>query len=116
MGKKWQYSPNGAEAFEAASNYVSPDEPTDKTYAQLTEFLQKHYQPHHREISFRLQFRTRKQKPDESISGYILELKMLSKRGGYGTELVFNLRDTFVGGLQSDKLQAKLLLRGNDLT
>ena len=32
----------GAEAFEAVSNYVSPDEPTDKTYAQLTELLQKH--------------------------------------------------------------------------
>ena len=79
----------GAEAFEAVSNYVSPDEPTDKTYAQLTELLQKHYQPHHSEISLRLQFRSQKQKPNESISEYILELKKLSKRCGYGTELKF---------------------------
>ena len=43
----------GAEAFEAVSNYVSPAEPTDKTYAQLTEILQKHYQPAHSEISVR---------------------------------------------------------------
>ena len=103
----------GAEAFEAVSNYVSPDEPTDKTYAQLTELLQKHYQPHHSEISLRLQFRSQKQKPNESISEYILELKKLSKRWGYETELEINLRDTFVGGLQSDKLLAKLLLIGN---
>ena len=48
----------GAEAFEAVSNYVSPAEPTDKTYAQLTEILQKHYQPAHSEISVRLQFRS----------------------------------------------------------
>lgn len=106
----------GAEAFEAVSNYVSPDEPTDKTYAQLTEILQKHYQPTHSEISMRLQFRNRKQQPNESISEYILELKKLSKRCGYGAELDTNLRDTFVGGLRSDKLQANLLLKGNDLT
>ena len=43
----------GAEAFEAVSNYVSPTEPTDKTYALLTEILQKHYQPDHSEISVR---------------------------------------------------------------
>ena len=30
----------GAEALEAVSNSVSPAEPTDKTYAQLTESLQ----------------------------------------------------------------------------
>ena len=106
----------GAEAFEAVSNYVSPAEPTDKTYAQLTEILQKHYQPAHSEISVRLQFRSRKQQPNEGIAEYILDLKKLSKRYGYGAELDVNLRDTFVGGLRSDKLQANLLLKGNDLT
>ena len=78
----------GAEAFEAVSNYVSPAEPTDKTYAQLTEILQKHYQPAHSEISVRLKFRSRKQQPNENIAEYILELKKLSKRCGYGAELV----------------------------
>ena len=68
----------GAEAFEAVSNYVSPAEPTDKTYAQLIEILQKHYQPAHSEISVRLQFRSRKQQPNENIAEYILELKKLS--------------------------------------
>ena len=106
----------GAEAFEAVSNYVSPAEPTNKTKAQLTEILQKHYQPAHSEISLRLQFRSRKQQPNENIAEYILELKKLSKRCGYGAELDVNLRDTFVGGLRSDKLQANLLLKGNDLT
>ena len=101
---------------EAVSNYVSPAEPTDKTYAQLTEILQKHYQPAHSEISVRLKFRSRKQQPNENIAEYIVELKKLSKRCGYGAELDVNLRDTFVGGLRSDKLQANLLLKGNDLT
>ena len=64
----------------------------------------------------RLQFRSRKQQPNEIISECILELKKLSKRRGYGAELDVNLRDTFVGGLRSDKLQANLLLKGNDLT
>ena len=64
----------------------------------------------------RLQFRSRKQQPNEIISECILELKKLSKRCGYGAELDVNLRDTFVGGLRSDKLQANLLLKGNDLT
>ena len=106
----------GAKAFEAVSNYVSPAEPTDKTYAQLTEILQKHYQPAHSEISVRLQLRSRKQQPNEGIAEYILNLKKISKRYGYGAELDVNLRDTFVGGLRSDKLQANLLLKGNDLT
>lgn len=106
----------GAETFEAVSNYVSPAEPTDKTYDRLTGILQKHYQPAHSEISLRLQFRNRKQKPNERISEYILELKKLSKLCGYGTKLETNLRDTFVGGLRSDQLQAKLLQKANDLT
>ena len=106
----------GAEAFEAVSNYASPAEPTDKMYAQLTEILQKRYQPAHSEISVRLQFRSLKQQPNESIAEDILELKKLSKRCGYGVELDVTLQDTFVGGLRSDKLPANLLFKGDDLT
>ncbi len=106
----------GASAFEIVTNFVSPEDPSEKQYDELIKILVDYYSSTRNQIALRMAFRKRHQEPQESVASYINELKKLSRHCGYGTELETNLRDTFVGGLCNRRIQAKLLSKGNTLT
>jgi hypothetical protein len=56
-----------------------------------------------------MEFRERKQKDGEMISEFIVNLKRLSIRCGYGDTLSENLRDTLTAGLKYLNIRKKLL-------
>ncbi|XP_030850078.1 uncharacterized protein LOC115927898 [Strongylocentrotus purpuratus] len=104
------------ESFETVSNHFCPDDPSTKTFKELNEVLDTYYGSSKNQIALRLAFRQCRQGAKDSITEYILELKKLARHCGYGEHLDTNLRDTFVAGLRNNKVQAKLLAKGNELT
>jgi transposase InsO family protein len=99
----------GPSVFEVVTNMCLPDDPSTKAYADIVKIAENHYQTVRNTVTERVVFRERKQKTGESISNYIVELKMLSRHCGYGEALAENLRDTFVSGLGDVAIRRKLL-------
>lgn len=105
----------GAEVYSTLSNLLLPAKPKDTPFADIVTALERHYNPAPLEIAESFHFGTRHQKPDESISDYIVALKKLSIHCNFGEFLQRALRDRFVCGLNNSKIQNKLL-NTNDLT
>jgi transposase InsO family protein len=99
----------GPSVFEVVTNMCFPANPSTKSYDDLVKIAENHYQTVRNTVTERVVFRERKQKPGESISQYIVELKMLSRHCEYGDALPENLRDAFVSGLSDLPVRRKLL-------
>ena len=99
----------GPEVYSVLSNLLSPAKPKDKSLADIVQKLKNHYDPAPLEITESFHFGMRNQLADESISDYIVALKKLSIHCNYGEFLNRALRDSFVCGLNSVKIQNKLL-------
>ena len=69
----------GPQAFEIIVNMCMPDDPTSKSYEDLVKIAQNHFQVTRNTVTERVVFRECKQKSGESISQYIVDLKMLSR-------------------------------------
>ena len=99
----------GPHAFEIVTNMCTPEDPMNKSYEELVKIAEDHFRVSRNPVTERVVFRERKQKPGESISKYIVELKMLSRHCNYGDQLAENLRDAFVSGLTELSIRRKLL-------
>ena len=105
----------GPDVYSTLSNLVAPRKPKDLSFKELTECLEKHYNPRPLEIAESFHFNTRCQKQGESVIDFIVSLKKLSIHCNYGQFLDRALRDRFVCGLNNLKIQNKLL-NTEDLT
>ena len=95
----------GPEVYSVLSNLLSPAKPKDSTLENTIRRLKDHYDPAPLEITESFHFGMRNQNPGESINDYILALKKLSIHCNYGEFLNRALRDRFVCGLNSAKIQ-----------
>ena len=107
----------GPEVVALLVAVVSPANIEGKTYAQLSELLQKHYMTGTNELTESYTFDTRYQKESETVSDYIVALKKLSIHSGFGDEQVKKrLRNRLVAGVRSDAIKNRLLSEGAALT
>ena len=81
----------GPSAFEIITNMCIPDDPATTSYADVIKIAETHFRVSRNTVTERVVFRERKQKVGESISQYIVELKMLSRHCNYGEQLSENL-------------------------
>ena len=86
-----------------------PNEPVDKSYAQLKETLMTHYAPRPIVIGERYRFYKRVQKESESVSDFVVMLKKLASTCEFGNFLNEALRDRFVCGLRRENCRRRLL-------
>ncbi|KAK3091048.1 hypothetical protein FSP39_016771 [Pinctada imbricata] len=98
----------GGKTYGLLRNLTAPDKPSTKTYAVITELLQKHLSPKPLVIAERYRFHKRNQRQDESVNDYVAELRKLSEHCAF-RDLNDALRDRFVCGLKEDSIQKKLL-------
>ena len=84
--------------FEPLVNLCIPEEVDSKTYEHLTKLCDAYYKTVRTEEGERDVFRTCKQKPNQSIADYVLELKKMSRYCNYGTNLKEALKKTFYMG------------------
>ena len=99
----------GPEVYSVLSNPLSPVKPKDSTLENIIRRLKDHYDPAPCKITESFHFGMENQNLGESINDYIVALKKLSIHCNYGEFLNRALRDRFVCGLNSAKIQNKLL-------
>ena len=105
----------GPTTYQLIRNLVSPNKPTDKTYAELVKLVKDHNHPPPSSIVARKDFHSRVRKPDESFSEYLAHLRKLSEHCDFGDTLNRMLLDRLVCGCNDGRLQCKLLAE-TDLT
>ncbi|KAK4885261.1 hypothetical protein RN001_001532 [Aquatica leii] len=105
----------GANTYDILCDKLAPIEPETKSYKEIVELLQNFYSPAPLEIAEIFRFQSRKQWETESIQEYCHALQKLSINCKFGAYLNNAVRNQFVFGLQSKRIQARLL-ETKDLT
>ena len=99
----------GSSTYQLIKNLISPEKPTDKTYAEIVQIMKDHVEPKPSIIVQRYTFHTRYRKEHESIATYVAELKKLSGHCGFGDTLNDMMRDRVVCGINDVRMQRRLL-------
>lgn len=96
-------------------NKCAPENPYDHNYNDLVTKLQEFYAPTPLEIAENFRFQQRRQLESESILQYVAALQKLSINCNFGPYLKTALRNQFVFGMKSTRIQSRLL-ESRDLT
>lgn len=99
----------GGDLYKIIKSVAAPQLPTQLTYANLKTTLKGYFEPKRNVIGERFIFHRRQQKADENISDYIVEIKSLSQNCEFGTFLDEALRDKLIFGVNSTKIQRRLI-------
>ena len=100
----------GGTAYGLLRSLLAPDDPKDKSLDALIKLLKDHYEPKRNIVAERFHFHRRDQKPGESLSDYVAELRRLAARCSFDRAYLEEvLRDRFICGVQSEAVQKKLL-------
>ena len=105
----------GPTTYALLRNLVSLARPGDKTFAELVAALKEHFKPTTSETVQCSKFHTRVRKPGESVADFVAELRSLAEFCNFGASLNDMLRDRIVCGINSSKIQQRLLAE-KDLT
>ncbi|XP_059047761.1 uncharacterized protein K02A2.6-like [Achroia grisella] len=103
----------GEATYALMCDLCAPDAPETKTYEQLVALVTDHLEPQRSEIAERHVFRQRRQKPGESLTEYLQNLKHLAATCNFGDRLEENLRDQFVSGLASEMMRSRIFAEKN---
>ena len=92
----------GSVSYRVLKDLSFPDAPNTKTFEQLATLLHGHYK--------RYRFHYANQRPEESITDFVRELKKLAGTCEFtNDQLQDSLRDRFICGLRSEQIKRKLL-------
>lgn len=105
----------GPETYGVLRNLAAPKKVKEVKYEDIIKLLKKHFKPGSNIISERYKFNMKTQESSESVSDFILELKIKSQTCEFKDFLDEALRDRFVAGISSDKIKSRLLSE-KDLT
>ena len=94
---------------------VGPDQPKDKSLADIIAVLQEHFDPKPTMIAERFQLHRRDQLPGESVADYVAELRCLSTNCEFGGHLNDALRDRLVCVLRPKEIARLTLSEAMDL-
>lgn len=99
----------GSRTYSLMRNLLSPNKPGEKSYKDLTDLLQLHYNPKPSEIVQRFKFNSRTRAANETVTEYVAVLRELAQHCNYGDKLKEMLRDRIVCGIADDRMQRRLL-------
>ncbi|XP_056098696.1 uncharacterized protein K02A2.6-like [Rhinichthys klamathensis goyatoka] len=99
----------GSRTYSLMRNLLSPNKPGEKSYKDLTDLLQSHYNPKPSEIVQRFKFNSRTRAVNETVMEYVAVLRELAQHCNYGDKLKEMLRDRLVCGIADDRMQRRLL-------
>ena len=99
----------GGKTYALLGSLLAPEKPKDKTFEQLSDVLQKHFEPKPVVIVQRFHFHRRNQAPGETVAEYVAELRRLATHCKFEGYLEEALRDRLVCGLKNEGVQKRLL-------
>ena len=83
----------GATTYKLIRNLTSPDLPISKTYKEIVDLVQAHYQPKPSVMIERLKFNSKIRQAGESASNFMTELRQSSQHCEFGESLNDMLTD-----------------------
>nr|XP_046472602.1 uncharacterized protein K02A2.6-like [Neodiprion pinetum] len=105
----------GDTAYNALCDTFGETQVDQKSYAELAAKLKELYAPPVLEIAENFKFNSRKQLPGESIQEFATALTKMSANCGFGDHTSKALRNQFVFGLATPRIQSRLI-ETKDLT
>ena len=99
----------GGKTYALLGSLLAPEKPKDKMFEQLSDVLQKHFEPKPVVIVQRFHFHRRNQAPGETVAEYVAELRRLATHCKFEGYLEEALRDRLVCGLKNEGVQKRLL-------
>ncbi len=99
----------GGKTYGLMRNLLAPVKPGTKTFAELVELVQAHFNPRPSKIVQRYKFHSRVRKATESVSEYVAALRQLTEFCAFGVTLDDMLRDRLVCGINDDRILRRLL-------
>ncbi|XP_050517741.1 uncharacterized protein LOC126892281 [Diabrotica virgifera virgifera] len=106
----------GSEAYDTLCDKLAPEVPEDKSYEDTVKLMDNFYNPAPLEIAEIFRFQSKRQAEGESIQEYLHSLQKLTINCNFSTYLKSAIRNQFFFGLQSKRIQARLLeTKGLDL-
>ena len=103
----------GATTYKLIRNLTSPDLPISKTYKEIVDLVQAHYQPKPSVMIERLKFNSKLRQTGESVSTFMTELRQSSQHCEFGESLNDMLRDRLVCGINDSRIQRRLFSEPN---
>ena len=79
--------------FQLLKSLVQPSTPKEKSYTELKEHYEKHFNPKPSLIVQHFKFNTRIRKSGESIATYVAELRTIGEHCDFGDTLDLMIRD-----------------------
>lgn len=99
----------GPEAYDTLCDKVAPGKPSGKTYAEVVNLMRQYYSPAPLEIAENFRFHQRRQQEGENVRDFLTGLQKLAIHCKFENYLSTALRNQFVFGLRSEKIQNRLL-------
>ncbi|XP_046688860.1 uncharacterized protein LOC124374746, partial [Homalodisca vitripennis] len=99
----------GVKTYSLLRDLCTPNKPSEKTFNELVQLVQKHLFPTPSFIAERYRFSKRVQLEGESVAEYIANLKKMTTHCDFGASLNDYLRDRLVSGIRSESAKQKLL-------
>lgn len=103
----------GPDAYRLLKTLLRPANPTTKSYVEMVNVLKLHFKSATSIIAERYKFNKRVQKPEESVTEFIIILKEMAALCDFGEFLNDALRDRLVCGLLNESSVRLLLLEPN---
>ena len=95
-------------AYSTLRNLVAPEKPQDKTYDELLTVMRDHYCPKPSEALLRYKFYNRKQKPNESVSEFVSQLRKMAEPCNFGNQFNNMIKDRIMCGVKDVGAQRKI--------
>ena len=99
----------GTPTYKLIRTLVAPAAVTDKSFNEIAELVQNHYQPRPSVIMRRFRFNTCVRHQGEGITAFIARFRDLASHCEYGEATAELIRDRLVCGIRNDVLQRSLL-------
>ncbi|XP_075976035.1 uncharacterized protein LOC142976511 [Anticarsia gemmatalis] len=101
----------GDDTYTLMRDLCAPVDPENKTFEELVNIISEYIDPQASNITERLAFRSRSQRPEESVTDYLQGLKQLAFKCNFGLKLGDHLLEQFVFGLADDEVRKQILAK-----
>lgn len=98
----------GAASYSVLRDLCDPDLPSVKDYGVLTKLLHDQFAPKIMVFRKRTEFHNLMQKPDETVGDWYRRIKNMASHCKFGANLEIMIKDRFVAGMRSGKIQERL--------
>ena len=103
----------GPTTYELFCKLLAPNKPTESSFEEIKESMEKHVIPNTSVIVERSKFNTRVQKSGESLASFAADLRGQAQKAKLPATLDETLRDRFVVGLTDERINRYLLSQGD---